>query len=539
MRQPFFTFFLLAFLLLLTACHDEDPKNYLEVDEAYADANSLYINAVASLYNYIGGEADSQGLQGTGRGVYDYNTFTTDEAIVPTRGGDWYDGGYWQNLYLHQWTEDDSELYETWKYLYKVVTLCNRSLQRLDEYANLLTTQELTKHKAEVRAIRAMYYYYLMDMFGRIPIVTNNNTPANEVKQSKRSEAFQFIVDELQEVAMSLTDNHSNKRGEYYGRITRPVAFFLLAKLALNAPIYTDDDWTDDIIPDGRDIDFPIGDVHMNAYKATIAYCEMLTASGYRLEEFYEDNFTVANETSWENIFTIPMDKLLFTTKFDNIARSCHYNHGAAIGLDGLNGPSATITTVKTFGYGTDDIDKRYYINFYSDTIAVGKKVITLDDGTPLVYHPLEMEIDLSGSPYEKTAGARMAKYEIDNNTVEANDIVLFRFGDAILMKAEALIRNGEDGFAIINLIRERAGMDGLQGTGSQEADLSTILDERLRELVWEGWRRQDLIRFGRFHLPYDLRPQLPKERNRYTIVFPIPQTALDLNHNLTQNPGY
>ena len=539
MRQPFFTFFLLAFLLLLTACHDEDPKNYLEVDEAYADANSLYINAVASLYNYIGGEADSQGLQGTGRGVYDYNTFTTDEAIVPTRGGDWYDGGYWQNLYLHQWTEDDSELYETWKYLYKVVTLCNRSLQRLDEYANLLTTQELTKHKAEVRAIRAMYYYYLMDMFGRIPIVTDNNTPANEVKQSKRSEAFRFIVDELQEVAMSLTDNHSNKRGEYYGRITRPVAFFLLAKLALNAPIYTDDDWTDDIIPDGRDIDFPIGDVHMNAYEATIAYCEMLTASGYRLEEFYEDNFTVANETSWENIFTIPMDKLLFTTKFDNIARSCHYNHGAAIGLDGLNGPSATITTVKTFGYGTDDIDKRYYINFYSDTIAVGKKVITLDDGTPLVYHPLEMEIDLSGSPYEKTAGARMAKYEIDNNTVEANDIVLFRFGDAILMKAEALIRNGEDGFAIINLIRERAGMDGFHGTGSQEADLSTILDERLRELVWEGWRRQDLIRFGRFHLPYDLRPQLPKERNRYTIVFPIPQTALDLNHNLTQNPGY
>ena len=92
-------------------CH---YPSYFFSPSLLADAKSLYVNTVATLYNYIGGKDDSQGLQGTARGVWDYNTFTTDEAISPTRGGDWYDGGYWQNLYLHQWTEDDNELYDMW-----------------------------------------------------------------------------------------------------------------------------------------------------------------------------------------------------------------------------------------------------------------------------------------------------------------------------------------------------------------------------------------------------------------------------------------
>ena len=86
--------YLLLFLLSLTACSVEDPKTYLSEEDAYVDARSLYVNTVATLYNYIGGNADSQGLQGTTRGVWDYNTLTTDEAMTPTRGGDWYDGGY-------------------------------------------------------------------------------------------------------------------------------------------------------------------------------------------------------------------------------------------------------------------------------------------------------------------------------------------------------------------------------------------------------------------------------------------------------------
>lgn len=81
----------------------EDVRDGIEGEGAYRTLSDLYLNSVASLYNHVGGYADSQGLQGTGRGIYDLNTFTTDEAIMPTRGGDWYDGGFWQGLYLHQW----------------------------------------------------------------------------------------------------------------------------------------------------------------------------------------------------------------------------------------------------------------------------------------------------------------------------------------------------------------------------------------------------------------------------------------------------
>ena len=92
--------------LMLSSCDGylkEDPRDQLYPEDAYDTPQNVYLNTVASLYNYIGGYSDSQGLQGTYRGVYDLNTFTTDEAMLPTRGGDWYDGGFWQGLFLHKW----------------------------------------------------------------------------------------------------------------------------------------------------------------------------------------------------------------------------------------------------------------------------------------------------------------------------------------------------------------------------------------------------------------------------------------------------
>ena len=151
--------YLLACLLGCTACFDETPKSQLTEDEAFSTNTDLYLNTVVTLYNYIGGTTDSEGLQGTYRGVYDYNTFTTDEALVPTRGVDWYDGGFWQGLYLHEWTADDTALYNTWSYLYKVVVLCNQSLSRLEQHASLLSESEKQVSQGEVRAIRALFYY--------------------------------------------------------------------------------------------------------------------------------------------------------------------------------------------------------------------------------------------------------------------------------------------------------------------------------------------------------------------------------------------
>ena len=529
------TFCLFLCLPLLTACLDETPKGQLDEKQAYATATALYINAVASLYNYIGGSNDSQGLQGTYRGVYDYNTFTTDEAIIPIRGGDWYDGGFWQHLYRHEWTADDEALYDTWSYLYKVVVLSNRSLSVIDSHKHLLTATQLSQYTAEVRAVRALFYYELLDLFASVPIDTVYSTPLEDVRPAPRSEVFRFVVSELQQTATLLARERSNSEGNYYGRVTRPVAWFLLARLALNAEVYCDDDWTDGHRPDGSRIFFNVDGRQLNAWQTCEAYVDSLTAFGYRLADDYASNFAVHNETSVENIFTIPMDKQLYTNEFKNLFRSRHYNHGGALGMDAENGSCATLYAVRAYGYGTDSVDSRWAINFFADTVSVDGHIVSLDNGQPLIYQPLAVAINLTGNEYEKTGGARMSKYEIDRTAysdgkLQNNDIVLFRYADALLMKAEAKVRDGGDGSAELNSVRRRVGMP------SRPATLDNILQERLLELMWEGCRRPDLIRFGRFGQSYDIRQALPNEDTGYTTVFPIPTKAINLNGNLKDN---
>ncbi len=524
--------------LCICGCLDEHPKDQLDQELIYNNADNIYNNAVASLYNYIGSNQESEGLQGTCRGIYDYNTLTTDEAMNPIRGGDWYDGGLWENMYLHKWTANDTYLYNVWKYLFKVIVLSNQSLTVIDSHKNLLSTEQIINYTAEVRAVRALFYYYAMDMFGRVPLVTSYDVKLEQVVQSERSEVFNFIFNELQDIAPVLADEHSNKEGDYYGRVTRPVVNFLLAKLALNAEVYLDDNWTDGKQLDGNTILFNVNGEKKNAWETCIWYCEQLKQEGYELEPDYASNFAVHNESSKENIFIIPLDKNLYLNEYHYLFRSRHYKHGGAYGGASENGTCATVSTVKAFGYGTDHVDNRFKINFYADTVFVDGKKVYLDNGNPLVYMPLELKLNLSDSPYKQTAGARVGKYEVDRTAYSDgrqvdNDIVLFRYADALLMEAEAKVRNGEDGSAELNVVRERVGMPLV------EASLDNILNERLLELVWEGWRRQDLIRFGRYTKAYDERLPIDGEESGFTTVFPIPQKCLDLNKNYIQNYGY
>ena len=525
-------------ILTLTGCLDENSKDSLDEQHTYTTERDVYVNAVATLYNYIGSDKDSEGLQGTYRGVYDYNTFTTDEAIIPVRGVDWYDGVFWADLYTHNWAEDSKPLYDTWKYLYKVIVFSNDALTTIDKHKQLLTDEQYKAYRAEVRAIRALYYYYLMDMFGNIPLVTTAGESTENAEQASRPEVYRFIVKELQEVTPLLPAGHSNLLGKNYGRVTRSVANFLLAKLMLNGEVYSDADWTDNQQPNGKQTYFTISGQQMNIWQACKYYCDKVTADGFTLAADYLSNFSVNNENSPENIFTIPLDKHLYKNQFQYLFRSRHYSHGGAFGTGSENGACATISTVKTFGYGTKNVDKRYAYNLYSDTVRVDGNIIYLENGKPLVYMPLAVELNLTNSPYIKTAGARMAKYEVDRNAFNDgkspdNDIVLFRYADVLLMKAEAAVRNGENGNTELNLVRSRSGM------GNRTATLDNILAERLMELMWEGWRRNDLIRFNRFHQSYDLRTAPATETDRHTIVFPIPSRALDLNEKLKQNKGY
>ncbi len=524
--------------LSFTSCLDESPKDQIPESGIYDSANSLYVNAVASLYNYIGAHEEGEGLQGTCRGVYDYNTLTTDEAIIPIRGGDWYDGGLWKSMYDHTWTATDTDLYNVWKYLYKVIMLSTKSLETINQHASLLTAQQRGEYEAEVRAVRAMFYYYAMDMFGRVPIIESSTQKTTDIRQSNRSDVFAYIVKELQAVAPLLPNEHSNLQGNYYGRVTRPVVWFLLAKLALNAEVYADDNWTDSSRPDGKAIMFDVDGSQLNAWQACIHYCDLITGAGYELESDYTQNFAVHNENSKENIFTIPLDKMLYQNEFHYLFRSRHYAHGGAYGGASENGTCATLHTMAVNGYGTDMPDARLDMNFYTGKVTVDGKDVTLDDGTPLVYMPLAVEENLTASKYIATAGARMKKYEVDRTAyadgrMPDNDIVLFRYADVLLMKAEAKVRGGSSGNGELNAVRGRVGMP------TREATLDNILDERLLELVWEGWRRQDMIRFNTYNKAYDIHTPSDADSKGYTIVFPIPEKARELNKNLEQNPGY
>lgn len=538
MKHRFFALSVLALSLSLTSCLDETPKDQIPETEIYDSANSLYVNAVASLYNYIGAHEEGEGLQGTCRGIYDYNTLTTDEAIIPIRGGNWYDGGLWENMYDHTWTATDTDLYNVWKYLYKVIVLSTKSLETIEKHKALLTEQQRVDYAAEVRAIRAMYYYYAMDMFGRIPILQSSTQKTADIRQSNRSDVFWYVVKELQDVAPLLANEHSNLQGNYYGRVTRPVAWFLLAKLSLNAEVYTDDDWTDSSRPDGKTIMFDIDGNKKNAWQTCIHYCDLITAAGYTLEADYTKNFAVHNEGSTENIFTIPLDKILYLNEFHYLFRSRHYAHGGAYSGASENGTCATLHTMAVNGFGTETPDARLDMNFYTGKVEVDGKYVTMEDGTPLEYKPLAVEKNLTASPYLETAGARMKKYEVDRTAysdgrMPNNDIVLYRYADVLLMKSEAKVRNGESGDEEMNAVRSRVGMPSLSAT------LDNILNERLLELVWEGWRRQDMIRFGTYGKQYDIHTPSEADKKGYTTVFPIPEKAHELNPNLKQNPGY
>lgn len=533
MRNNFLIYsILIVFGLTFYACSlDENPKDQIPEEEAYKSPTLIYLNTVASLYTEIGASGGGSGLGGTDRGIYDLNTFTADEVMLPKRGGDWEDGGLWMDLFKHNWGINNDLIQSSWDYLYRVIGKTNQSLDRLTELIEADPENTfLPIYEAEVKALRAMYYYYLLDMYGRVPIVESASAKIADVKQSSRSEVFNFVIKELEESIPLLNPANSSKTGEYYGRMTQPVAYFLIAKLALNSQVYADDDWTDGV-PNGT-ASFTVGGTKMNAWEATIAYCDKITELGYELESDFSKNFSVSNEASKENIFVIPMDPTNYSARMMYLIRSRHYEHGKAYKQDGWNGAAATKEALAIFRKGANDprMEKTYFMGK-----VMGPDGSFIKNGkVDLEYMPDAITLDLSGKTEEKTAGARMAKYETDpiaqaGGQLVHNDYVLFRYADVLLMKSEALVRAGQNGDAELKQVRNRIGAT------QRVATLTNLLDERLLELAWEGVRRQDLVRFDKYHLPISDRP----ESARFRTVFPIPGEVLSLNTNLSQNPGY
>ena len=219
------------------------------------------------------------------------------------------------------------------------------------------------------------------------------------------------------------------------------------------------------------------------------------------------------------------MDPTLYKANMMYLTRSRHYAVGAALGFGngGWNGSSATLEAMKAFGYGTDTPDPRLDRTYYTGKVMVNGQYVEAD-GKVLEYKPLSVKLKFDKSDADmKVAGAT------NDGKLQHNDYVLFRYSDVLLMKAEALFRDGKGGQSELNQVRDRVGAPQVV------ISLENILKERLLELAWEGVRRQDLIRFGEFTKAITDRPK----SQAYKTVFPIHEKTLSVNKNLSQNPGY
>lgn len=548
---------------LFSACSgflDEDPKSKIPEEEAYKSEKLVYVNTIATIYTSFGNR-----LYGSTHNVHTLQEFSSDAWILPGRQGDWVDGGKWQSLFLHNYGPGNATIKSTWNALYTIIGNCNTSIDNLETFIQAGGESYLQDYQYEARAVRAILYYHLVDLFGRVPLVTSSKTVMADVNQSSRSEVYQFIVDELTDCIPHLPSGKCQNMGKYYGRVTKAVGYMAMAKVAINSPILSKDDWNDGSLVGGiakvapyvnqagKNIKIALDGTTRDAWE-TVLYCQkQIEKEGYSLQPNFSQNFSKTNDSSVENIWTQPSDGTTYKVSDYNPTRTLHAAHASAYGLQGWNGACATVEQMKVFKYGTDEQDPRMDMTFFYGPVFVDGKPIDagLGDGAQLCYNPMDVVVDFKEDvPNQilKFAGARMSKYEVDNTTSSYlnhnNDKVFWRYADALLLAAEAKVRMGQSGDAEVNEIRDR-----VQAGQKSNVTLQDILDERMLEFSYEGMRRQDQIRFGTYTEPTTDRyagvhhnvatGDYVVDNTGFTTVFPIPTSVLELNTKLTQNPGY
>ena len=510
MKKSIITKWLLgAALLAAPACTDLDENVYDSIPSSSFGTTQAQINSIiAPIYGEL-------------KGVFPGDFFclieeASDMAITPTRiGGDWWDGGYHMEMKRRNWTYMNSFNRNGWNECMDGIATCNMVYHMVSQ--NEAMSDELkTQTFAEIRGVRAYWVYMLVDNWGNAPLATDFGS-TELPKISSRSELFNFVVTELNEIKDQLPTNSDAT----YGKFTQGAAYTLLAKMYLNA-----EEW----------IGTPM-------WTETIAACDKVLGMSYVLEGDWKVNFQVENEISGEAIFSVPFSKTVGGNHLHN--RTLHYKDPIALGFTKgtWNGISANPDYVKEF----DPEDPRYEGSFLIGPMidpSTGQVIVT-DHGRDLI-HTIDFNLmntdkyDGIWGEVQQEEGARCNKWTFEagmNNTDMENDFHIFRLADVYLMKAEALVRNGGDNAEatrLVNAIRERAYQNADHNYAS--VDLEKIYKERRFELAWELVSRQDMIRFGKFNAPGYL---LPETTPDYRKLFPIPYTAWQANNGLVQNPGY
>ncbi len=426
-----------------------------------------------------------------------------DAVVCPVRGMDWLDGGKWMVLHRHTWDNNTEAVNSMWSRYYRGIVEANKFIEEQEIFAG---DPIVDRAIAKAKILRAYYYYLAIDNYGDVPYVVQYLDAPERPLRRKRANIWADIVADV-EAGIPYLDNSVSKTA-----VTKGMAFSLLAKLYLNAEVYTGTPRWD---------------------KAE-AYADSVLALGvYSLEGDPLAPFVTANQNSTENIWVIPFHEDNYQG-FNLHMRTLHYNSNRT--FDMAVGPWNGFAAVQDFynTYDDNDLRKEGYFLVGPQFDYQGNKIVDqAAGGADLVLDPFIPALEMTPGSYSpvqiRMSGVRVQKFEIRRGAKEnlGNHFPIFRLADVMLMKAEAMVRQGKAGAAqYVNPIRERANL-----APWGDVSLQQLLAERGRELFWEAHRRQDLIRFGEFNKAWWEKPASPAERR----VFPIPEWAIEANPNLSE----
>jgi len=550
------TFFIVTLGVAMSACHKLDvPVTSALTPEVFPTTQAQFNAVMGPIY--------TQFRQDFSIGYWQVQSHSTDESVQPAYGGNWFDGGRFMQLHYHTYDKDNPLLNGSWSYLSNMVGISNQILYILRSAPE---GQAKVQAISEMRTMRALSYFLLMDLFGNVPIDTIYGSKEPQTN-AQRAEVFSFVESELKSAIPGLSTVGG---AAMYGKPNRYVGFTLLAKLYMNAQVYT-------------------GTAKWN--EAITACDSVIAAAGrglYAIEprSTYLRMFYPQNGPSFkEIIFAIPYDPATsngyqFHARYDlnrNLGIRYLYS-GSTPGTNvnpilnkttgnGLinNKPSGPrMTTPEYFAYFNDPGDirnqqwlsgKQYWADGSPIMVRTTKKgydqfYTGSDGGAEYIYH-LELSpapalrqnpstFDCGNDDIAWDQGTRNIKFfpDFSNPTSrnQNNDVPFLRYADVLLMKAEAILRGGgatggQTALSLVNQVRSNRTTSAAWSS----VTLEDLYAERARELAWETWRRNDAIRFGK----YEDKWLFKTNAETYRRIFPIPQGALTSNPKLKQNPGY
>jgi hypothetical protein len=514
------------FLMSLNACKKDalnlTPTNDVTAEKVYADAAG-YKNSLVKLYASYSltssGGSDVSDLGGINTGFSDFlrlfwtsQELTTDEAICA-----WSDTGI-PELDNSTWNADNQFLRGLYTRSLYVITVANEFIR--ESTPEKLASRNITgadaaaiaKYRAEARFIRAYHYWVLLDGYGNPPFITEaDNIGKATPKQTSRAALFSYVESELKAIEADLADPRTNE----YGRADKGADWALLARLYLNAQIYTG----------------------TAKYTEAITYSSKVIGAGYVLKANYKDLFLADNNVS--NLETI------LTINYDG-SKGTNYGGTTFLINAGINGDmNPTSYGVPNGGWGGNR-SRQNLPNLFPDPNGTADKR-GIFFGTKSAVDDIAIFTDgLRITKFKNVTSTGTVPASL-NGTFSSLDFPLFRLAEQYLIYGEAVMRGGSGGstaqaLTYVNNLRTRA-------YGNASGNVSTLtvdffLDERGRELYWEGHRRTDLVRYSKFTGSSYLWPfkggvkagtGVPTFRNLY----PLPSADLTSNPNLVQNTGY